>query len=60
MISMKKIYICSLILLVLFSIPLQLFGIMRIIPLYVSSPILFLSFFIFIYSLGYQKKFKGF
>ncbi len=57
---MKKFYFGGLIILVLLSLFLQLLGIMRIIPLYVSSPILFLSFFIFLYSIGYQKKFKGF
>ena len=57
---MKKISLIGLFCLIFVSFFLQLLGIMHVIPLYVSSPILFLSFLVFIYGLRYKKRFKGF
>ncbi|PLT33941.1 hypothetical protein CUU64_12275 [Bacillus sp. V5-8f] len=38
----------------------QLMGLLRIIPLYISSPVLFLTIFIIVYKLNERNRFKGF
>lgn len=39
---------------------LQLLGFLKLIPLLISSPILFFILFIILHSLGSRNKFKGF
>ena len=55
---MIKFFIMLFLLLVSFFI--QLLGFMKLIPLYISSPILFLVLFIILYSVSTQNRFKGF
>lgn len=57
---MKKFYLIGLLCLIMISFFLQLLGLMHVIPLYISSPILFASFLIFIYGIRHKKRFKGF
>lgn len=38
----------------------QLLGFLAFIPLYITSPVLFLSLYIVLYSLSHRKRFKGF
>jgi hypothetical protein len=45
---------------ILFSFILHIGGLMHIVPLYLTSPILFLSLFILLIFLNNRKNFKGF
>ncbi|WP_442637482.1 hypothetical protein [Rossellomorea marisflavi] len=42
------------------SFILNIFGLMKLIPIYVTSPILFVCLLIFIHSLFTRHRFKGF
>ncbi|WP_245728738.1 hypothetical protein [Thalassobacillus cyri] len=46
--------------LVLVAFLMNLFGLMRLYPLYITSPLLFLVIFFVIKSLFHRRKFKGF
>lgn len=46
--------------LVLVAFLMNLFGLMRLYPLYITSPLLFLVIFFAIKSLFHRRKFKGF
>ena len=48
-----------LIILLICSLFIQLLGIMQLIPLYLTSPILFFVFFIILHSLNQRNRFKG-
>ncbi|CAH0344492.1 hypothetical protein BCI9360_00747 [Bacillus sp. CECT 9360] len=39
---------------------LQLLGLMKIIPIYISSPLLFFTLFYFFYIFNQRNRFKGF
>ncbi|MDQ0217514.1 hypothetical protein [Peribacillus cavernae] len=39
---------------------LQLLGLMKIIPVYISSPLLFITLFFFLYHFNQRNRFKGF
>ncbi|WP_396230025.1 hypothetical protein [Cytobacillus sp.] len=58
--KMKRLTMAMMILFILFSFVLNILGLMKIFPIYISSPILFLSVFIFITFMNDRKKFKGF
>ncbi|MGN7398465.1 hypothetical protein ACTHO0_01320 [Cytobacillus praedii] len=58
--KMKKLTIAMMILFILFSFVLNILGLMKLFPIYISSPILFLSVFIFITFMNDRKKFRGF
>jgi hypothetical protein len=45
---------------IIFSFILHIGGLMHIVPLYLTSPILFLSLFILLIFLNNRKNFKGF
>ncbi|QTC42126.1 hypothetical protein I7V34_02360 [Bacillus sp. V3] len=49
-----------LIVLILFSFIIHILGLMNLIPLLITAPILFLSLLIFFYTIGNRKRFKGF
>ncbi|OIU72501.1 hypothetical protein [Rossellomorea aquimaris] len=49
-----------LIVLIIFSFIIHILGLMNLIPLLITAPILFLSLLIFFYSLGNRKRFRGF
>jgi amino acid transporter len=57
---MKKFYLLLLILLILFSFFLQLLGLMELLPLYLTSPILFVSLLLLVNFLNNRNRFKGF
>ncbi|MBB6443552.1 hypothetical protein [Bacillus benzoevorans] len=57
---MKKLYPLLLILVIMFSFFLQLLGLMELIPLYLTSPILFVSLLLFFIFLNNRNRFKGF
>ncbi|MFI8576650.1 MULTISPECIES: hypothetical protein [Rossellomorea] len=49
-----------LLLLILISFFINILGLMRLVPIYITSPILFLSLLLFFHSLGTRNRFKGF
>lgn len=57
---MDKMVLSLILLFLLFSFLLNIGGLMHIIPLYLTSPILFLSLFILLLYLNNRKSFKGF
>ncbi|MCE4050483.1 MULTISPECIES: hypothetical protein [Bacillaceae] len=57
---MKAIIPVSLLLCILFAFFLNILGLMHIIPLYISSPLLFIALFLFLSFMNNRKKFKGF
>ncbi|WP_409974452.1 hypothetical protein [Bacillus sp. Bva_UNVM-123] len=57
---MNKLSSLLMILFIIFSFIINLLGLMKIFPLYFTSPLLFISLLIFIFSLNERKKFKGF
>ncbi|MCT2342758.1 hypothetical protein [Niallia taxi] len=57
---MKAIIPISLLLCILVAFFLNILGLMRIFPIYISSPLLFLALFLFLSFLNNRKKFKGF
>ncbi len=46
--------------LVVISFFLNVLGLMGLIPIYITSPILFISLFLFIFTLTNHKRFRGF
>jgi len=48
------------ILFIILSLMLNIFGLMNLMPLYVTSPLLFLAIFLLIYFISDRKRFKGF
>ncbi|MBN8192441.1 hypothetical protein JI667_09785 [Bacillus sp. NTK074B] len=48
------------ILLILISFFINILGLMHLVPIYITSPILFLSLLLFIHSLGNRNRFRGF
>ncbi|MBM7554020.1 hypothetical protein [Thalassobacillus pellis] len=57
---MKTPYIILFVFLYLVAFTINIFGLMRLYPLYVTSPVLFLLIYIFIKSLLHRRRFKGF
>ncbi|MGP7817257.1 hypothetical protein [Niallia sp. 01092] len=57
---MKKIVLFVFVLFIAFCFGLNILGLMNLFPLFISSPLLFLSLFLFIAFLNNRKKFKGF
>lgn len=57
---MDKLVISLIAMFILFSFILHIGGLMHIVPLYLTSPILFLSLFILLIYLNNRKNFKGF
>ncbi|MFC7784693.1 MULTISPECIES: hypothetical protein [unclassified Rossellomorea] len=49
-----------LLLLILISFFINILGLMRLVPIYITSPILFLSLLLFFHSLGNRNRFRGF
>jgi hypothetical protein len=47
-------------LLILISFFINILGLMHLVPVYITSPILFLSLLLFIHSLGNRNRFRGF
>jgi hypothetical protein len=45
---------------ILLAFVLNILGLLKVIPLYITSPFLFLSLLSFFYYLNIRKKFKGF
>ncbi|CAM3663888.1 hypothetical protein [Mesobacillus zeae] len=56
----RNLHLAIILISILFSLCLQLLGLMHIVPLYISSPILFLSLLVFFIYMTDRKKFKGF
>ncbi|WP_037985574.1 hypothetical protein [Thalassobacillus devorans] len=57
---MKIAVIITFAVLMLVAFLMNLFGLMRLYPIYITSPLLFLVIFLAIKSLFHRKKFKGF
>lgn len=57
---MDKLVFSLIAMFILFSFILHIGGLMHIVPLYLTSPILFLSLFILLIYLNNRKNFKGF
>jgi hypothetical protein len=57
---MDKLVFSLMAMFILFSFILHIGGLMHIVPLYLTSPILFLSLFILLIYLNNRKNFKGF
>ncbi|MBE3570956.1 MAG: hypothetical protein IMW92_12900 [Bacillales bacterium] len=57
---MKKLPILFLLILLLLTLWINLLGLMKLMPLFITSPILFIVIFLFINYLNDRKRFKGF
>lgn len=57
---MKKIGFIIALLFFIVSFFLNILGLMKLVPIYITSPLLFFSILIIIYILNYRKTFKGF
>ncbi|WP_034262612.1 hypothetical protein [Bacillus sp. J33] len=57
---MKKLPIILMLLLILLSFILNIFGLMKLIPIFITSPILFVSLLILFLYLNDRRRFKGF
>ncbi|UAL48656.1 hypothetical protein [Sutcliffiella horikoshii] len=57
---MSKIPFILCILFILFSLFINVLGLMKLYPIYFTSPILFFSIFLLIVLLNNQRRFKGF
>lgn len=57
---MDKIGLFLMAMFILFSFIIHIGGLMHLLPLYLTSPILFISLFILLIYLNDRKKFKGF
>ncbi|MGG3736752.1 hypothetical protein [Aeribacillus pallidus] len=57
---MKKIMLSFMILLIVFSFGLHILGLLNLIPIYLTSPLLLLSFLLFFYYFNERKRFRGF
>ncbi|WP_419096095.1 hypothetical protein [Rossellomorea pakistanensis] len=49
-----------LLLLIIIAFFLNILGLLKLMPIYITSPLLFLSLLCFIYYMNYAKQFKGF
>nr|WP_156422674.1 hypothetical protein [Bacillus sp. FJAT-29937] len=57
---MKKLPFVLMIIFISLSFILNFFALMKMFPIYISSPLLFLSILILIITINDRKKFKGF
>lgn len=57
---MKKLPVFLMLMLILVSFILNIFGLMKLIPLFITSPILFISLMILCLYLNDRRRFKGF
>ncbi|SFA78490.1 hypothetical protein SAMN04488577_1036 [Bacillus sp. cl95] len=57
---MRRLPLIIILSLIIFSFVLNLLGLMHLIPLFISAPLLFLSFLILVTFFNNRKKFKGF
>ncbi|WP_199478516.1 hypothetical protein [Peribacillus saganii] len=57
---MKKIHIALVAAILLGALFIQLLGLMELIPLYISSPILFVTLFVIVVLINSRNRFKGF
>ncbi|WP_394235402.1 hypothetical protein [Niallia oryzisoli] len=57
---MKKLYMLFLVLFIVFSFCLQVLGLMELLPIYLTAPLLFFSLFLLLNYLNNRKRFKGF
>ncbi|MGJ7919597.1 hypothetical protein [Neobacillus sp. LXY-4] len=57
---MKIVMITIMLILIVVTFIYNLFGLLGLVPLYVSSPLLFLALFILLFYINNRKKFKGF
>lgn len=57
---MKKLPVFLMLMLILVSFILNIFGLMKLIPLFITSPILFISLLILLLYLNDRRRFKGF
>jgi hypothetical protein len=57
---MNKFLVLLMFLFILFSFALNIGGLMHLIPLYFTSPLLFISLFTFLIYINNRKTFKGF
>ena len=56
----KKIYMILLILFLLFSFVFNVLGLMKLLPIYLTSPLLFLALFLIFFYFNNRNRFKGF
>ncbi|MBU8733360.1 MULTISPECIES: hypothetical protein [Cytobacillus] len=57
---MKKLPVLLMLMLILLSFILNIFGLMKLIPIFITSPILFISLLILFLYLNDRRRFKGF
>ncbi|RST75230.1 hypothetical protein D4T97_008205 [Siminovitchia acidinfaciens] len=57
---LRKILIGLIVLFFIISFYLNLLGLMQLVPIYITSPLLFISIFIFFSFINGRNKFKGF
>ncbi|EIJ81841.1 hypothetical protein PB1_02840 [Bacillus methanolicus PB1] len=57
---MQNLNLILIILFILFSFILHLLGLMKLISVFITGPILFFSLFLFVYYLNNRNRFKGF
>ncbi len=57
---MKKLPVLLMLLLILLSFILNILGLMKLIPIFITSPILFISLLILFLYLNDRRRFKGF
>ncbi|CAM3809575.1 hypothetical protein [Cytobacillus oceanisediminis] len=57
---MKKLPIIVMLVLILLSFILNIFGLMKLIPIFITSPLLFVSLLILLLYLNDRRRFKGF
>ncbi|MBT2688329.1 hypothetical protein J7I93_09060 [Bacillus sp. ISL-47] len=57
---MKKLPIFVMLVLILLSFILNIFGLMKLFPIFITSPLLFVSLLILLLYLNDRKRFRGF
>ncbi len=57
---MKKLPVLLMLMLILLSFILNILGLMKLIPIFITSPILFISLLILFLYLNDRRRFKGF
>ncbi|EIJ82533.1 hypothetical protein MGA3_04805 [Bacillus methanolicus MGA3] len=57
---MQNLILILMILFILFSFVLHLFGLMKLISVFFTGPILFFSLFFFVYYINNRNRFRGF
>ncbi|MEC2323985.1 hypothetical protein P9H20_06625 [Lederbergia lenta] len=60
MLILKRFAALFFIITIFFSFCLNILGLMNLFPLYLSSPLLFLTFFGFLFTMNNRNKFRGF